>query len=190
MSCTEREGLCLPDSGLVGRICDGLFPDAALVMFGGKSLFGRVYMKGATEGWNADSGKSARAKLFFQEEMLVLKRRNAPKNGIVMGAGGGYLVLRWDGNCYTLDDGEVTTQKPSKPVNPPLQWNMLEPTTKDALLRSPAILAAFQKRGKECKGVTSGVVSKTCESADSALTAAVVDEVRKGIALPTPSKLP
>lgn len=159
-------------------------------MFGGKSLFSRVYLKGATEGWNADSGKSARAKLFFQEEMLVLKRRVAPKNGIVVGGGGGYLVMRWDSNCYTLEDGEVSTTKPAKPTNAPLQWNLLEPPTKDALMKSPAVLAAFQKRGKECKGVTSGVVSKACESADSALTAAVVDEVRKGVALPMPAKLP
>lgn len=189
-SCTERDGLCLPDPGLVARICDGQFPDAALVMFSGKSLFSRVYLKGTTEGWNADSGKSARAKLLFQEEVLVLKRRAAPKNGIVVGAGGGYLVMRWDGNCYTLDDGEVSTGKPSKLVHAPLQWNLLEPPTKDALLKSPVVLAAFQKRGKECKGVTSGIVSKSCESADAALTSAVVEEIRKGLALPLPSKLP
>ncbi|MBS2012452.1 MAG: hypothetical protein JST00_06180 [Deltaproteobacteria bacterium] len=159
-------------------------------MFSGKSLFSRVYLKGATEGWNADSGKSARAKLLFQEEVLVLKRRVAPKNGIMVGAGGGYLVMRWDGNCYTLDDGEVSTAKPSKLVNAPLQWNLLEPPTKDALLKSPVVLSAFQKRGKECKGVTSGIVSKSCENADAALTAAVVEEIRKGLALPLPTKLP
>lgn len=186
----KDDGLCLPDPAFVARLCDGSFPDAALVMFGGKSLFSRVFLKGATEGWNADAGKSARAKLFFQEEVLVLKRRAAPKNGIVVGAGGGYLVMRWDGNCYTLDDGEVTTSKPASPKNAPIAWHLLEPPTKDALLKSPAVLAAFQKRGKECKGVTSGAVSKACESADAALTAAVVDEVKKGIVLPIPAKLP
>src|SRR5262245_18836783 len=67
-TCTQSDsGLCLPDPSFVARLCDGQFPDAALVMFGGKSLFSRVYLKGATEGWNADAGKSARAKLFFQE---------------------------------------------------------------------------------------------------------------------------
>lgn len=190
-TCSVKDsGLCLPDPAFVARLCDGSFPDAALVMFGGKSLFSRVYLKGDMEGWNADAGKSARAKLKFQEEVLVLKRRTAPKNGIVVGAGGGFLVMRWDGNCYTLDDGEVSTTRPASPKNAPIAWHLLEPATKDALLASPRVLAAFQKRGKECKGVTSGEVSKACEVADGALTAAVIDEVRKGIALPTPSKLP
>ena len=192
VSCSVRaEGLCLPEAAFVARLCDGSFPDAALAMMSGTSPFSRVWVRGDTEGWNADVGKSARAKLRGQEEMLVLRRRTAPKNGVVVGnGGGGFLVMRWDGNCYTLDDGEVLTAKPSAPKHAPLAWNLLEVATKDALLKSPKVLAAFQKRGKECKGVTSGEVSKACEIADGQLGDAVVEEVRGGRTLPVPSKLP
>jgi len=185
-----KDDLCLPDAAFVARLCDGAYPDAALAMMNGKSQFSRVWVRGETEGWNADVGKSARAHLRASEEVLVLKRRHAPKNGIVVGAGGGYLVMRWDGNCYTLDDGEVLTTKPASPRHAPLAWQLLEPPTKDALLSSPRVLEAFKKRGKECKGVTSGEVSKACELADAALTEAVVREVRAGLTLPVPQKLP
>jgi len=183
-------GLCLPDAALVSRLCDGSFPDVALVLLQGKSPFSRAYVRGEREGWNADVGKSARAKLWDREEVLVLKRRLAPKNGIVVGAGGGFLVMRWDGNCYTLEDAEVATTKPSGPKHAAVPWHLLESGTKDSLLKSARVLSAFQKRGRECKGVTRGEVSKACEAADGALTAAVVDELRSGMVLPTPSKLP
>ncbi len=126
----------------------------------------------------------------FEEEVLVLKRRPVPKGGIVVGAGGGYVVMRWDGNCYTLDDGEIVTKKPPSPKHAPLQWHLYDTATKDALLKSAKVLAAFQRRGKECKGAMSGDVTKACEQADNALADAVVDEVRKGTSIPTPAKLP
>ncbi len=107
-----------------------------------------------------------------------------------VGSGGGYLVMRWDGNCYTLEDGEVTTKRPPSPKHAPLAFHLYDEATKNALLKSPKVLAAYQKRGKECKGAMSGDVTKTCEQADAALADAVVDEIRKGASIPTPAKLP
>jgi len=184
-------GLCLPDPAFVARLCDGSFPDAALVLLDGRSPFSRAFVRGEREGWNADVGKSARAMLRDQEEVLVLKRRLPPKNGIVVGAGGGYLVMRWDGNCYTLEDGEASTTRPAgAPRTSPIAFHLLETPTRDKLLASPKVLTAFQKRGRECKGVTRGDVSKACEVADAALTTALVGEVRGGVDLPTPTKVP
>lgn len=148
-------------------------------------------MKGDVDGWNADGGGSARARLRFEEEMLVLKRRSPPANGIVMGSGGaGYLVMRWDGNCYTLEDGELTTKRPAGPKTPPIPWRLLAESTKDALLKSPKILAAYQRRGKECKGAISGQVTLACEKADTAVSEAIVAEIRGGLVLPAPARLP
>lgn len=182
----------MPDAAFVKRLCNGSFPDVALLLMGKTSpSYTRMYMKGDVDGWNADGGGSARARLRFEEEMLVLKRRNPPTNGIVMGSGGpGYLLLRWDGNCYTLEDGEITTKRPSSPKTPPIPWRLFAESTKNALLKSPKVLAAYQRRGKECKGAISGQVTLACEKADTALSDAIVAEVRGGITIPSPERLP
>jgi hypothetical protein len=183
--------VCVPDSAFVKRMCNGSFPDVALVLMAKDAPFTRMYMKGDVDGWNADGGASARARLRFDEEMLVLRRRSPPAGGIVVGSGGaGYLVMRWDGNCYTLEDGELTTKKPSAPKHAPIPWRLYSERTKTALLDKPKVLAAYQKRGKECKGALSGEVSKACEQADTALSAAVVAEIRGGATIPVPDHLP
>lgn len=183
--------VCVPDAAFVRRMCNGSFPDVALLLMAKGAPFTRMYMLGDVDGWNADGGASARARLRFAEEMLVLRRRTPPSNGIVVGSGGaGYLVMRWDGNCYTLEDTELTTRRPASPRHAPMPWRFYAEPTKDALLKSPKILAAYQRRGKECKGAVSGVVSRACERADTALSEAIVAEVRGGLELPTPEHLP
>ena len=194
--CASPEAaICVPDSAFVKRMCNGAFPDVALVLMGKDTPFVRVFMKGDVDGWNADGGASARARLRFDEEVLVVRRRTAPRahDGIVVGSGGGgYLVMRWDGNCYTLEDGDVTTKRPPSPKVPPIPWRRLEDRTKDALRKSPGgrVLAAYQKRGKECKGALSGEVTRACEQADTALSNAVIAEIRGGLTLPVPEHLP
>jgi hypothetical protein len=191
MSCASNDGsVCLPDVAFVKRLCNGSFPDVALVLFSNAS-FTRLYLKGDIDGWNAEGGASARAKLTFDEEVLALRRREAPKNGVVVGnGGGGWLVMRWDGNCYTVEEGEVTTKKPSSPKHAPIPFRFYGERTKDALLASEKVLAAYKRRGKECKGAVSGEVSKACEQADVALSSAIVSEVRAGKSVPAPEKVP
>jgi hypothetical protein len=187
---TDDEGICVPEPGFVNRLCNGAFPDAALTLLSKEAPFTRMYLRGDVDGWNADGGMSARARLRFDEEVLVLKRRTAPKTGIVVGTGGGYHVMRWDGNCYTLDDSELTTKKPPSPKFASIPWRYLSERTRDSLLQDAKVLAAYQRRGKECKGAASGEVTKACEQADAALSAAVVSEVRSGNTVPTPEKIP
>jgi hypothetical protein len=182
----------LPDPAFVKRLCDGTFADVALALMLQGTPFTRMYLKGDVDGWNADGGASARARLSFDEEVLALRKRTQAAGGMQVGSGGGsWLVMRWDGNCYSLDEGELSMKKPPAPKTAPIPWRLYEPATKDALLKSPKILAAFQKRGKECKGAVSGEVSRACEQADTALSTAVVNEARAGgMTLPTPSRLP
>jgi len=99
-------------------------------------------------------------------------------------------VMRWDGNCYTLDEGEVTTRRPPTPKGAPIVWRFLQPATQEALSQTPQVSAASIKRSKECKGATSGDVSLACQKADEALSAAVVTAVRDGATIPTPARAP
>jgi len=183
------EGVCTTGDAFAKRLCNGAFPDAALVLMGKNSPFTRMYLRGDVDAWNADGGMSTRARLMFDEEMLVLRKRNAPSASIVVGAGGGYQVMRWDGSCFTLDEGELTTKRPPTAKHPSIPWRRLTDKTKDNLLKNAKILAAYQKRGKECKGQATGDTSKACEQADTALTTAIVTELRGGFTLPTPDPL-
>lgn len=189
-SCAPSATPCVPDAGFVKRLCDGAFPDVGLALFAKGTPWKRLAMRGDVDGWNADGGASPKARLLFDEEVLVLRRRAAATSGVVVGSGGGYLVMRWDGHCYTLDDGEVTEKVPPRPKAAPLPFRFYSDATKAALLKSPKVLAAYQLRGRECKGAISGAVTRACERADDALSAAVVAEVRGGLAVPAPERLP
>lgn len=190
-TCAGAAAPCVPDPAFVKRLCNTPFFDVALTLFAKESPFTRMYLKGDVEAWNADGGASARAKLAFDEEVLALRRRATPAGGMVVGSGGaGWLVLRWDGNCYSLEEGELTEKRPPQPKGAPLPFRLYEPETKDALLKNARILAAYKKRGKECKGAISGDVSRACEQADTALSVQIVTEIRGGLTLPLPSKLP
>jgi hypothetical protein len=182
---------CVPDASFVKRLCDASYPDVALLLMSKEMPFTHGYLRGNVDGWNAEGGASARAKLLFDEEVLILKRRsgNTP-GGIQVSGSGGYLVMRWDGNCYTLDEGEVTTHRPPSPKGAPIVWRFLQPATQDALSQTPQVSAAAIKRSKECKGATSGDVTLACQRADEALSAAVVSAVRGGAAIPTPARAP
>ena len=189
-TCAPSATPCVPDPGFVKRLCDGSFPDVGLALFAKGTPWKRLAMRGDVDGWNADGGASPKARLVFDEEVLVLRRRAAATSGVVVGSGGGYLVMRWDGHCYTLDDGEVTEKVPARPKAAPLPFRFYADATKTALLKSPKVLAAYQRRGRECKGAISGAVTRACEQADDALSAAVVAEVRGGLAVPAPDRLP
>ncbi len=180
---------CVPDPAFVSRLCNGSFPDVGLVLMQKSMPFTRAWLKGDVDGWNAD-GASARAKLFFDEEVLLLKKRDSAKGGMQVSGSGSYQVMRWDGFCYTLEEGTLSFRAPPKPKASSITWRYLENPTKDALLNDAAVKTANDKRNKECKGVTSGDVSLACQKADEALSAAVTAAVRGGIALPVPVKLP
>lgn len=191
-TCTSfRANPCVPEPEFVKRLCNTPFFDVALTMFAKESAWTRMYLKGDVEAWNADGGASTRTKLAFDEEVLALRRRKTPAGGMVVGSGGaGWLVLRWDGNCYSLEDGELTERRPPQPKGAPLPFRLYEPATKDALLKDVKILAAYKKRSKECKGAISGEVSRACEQADTALSVQIVTEIRGGLTVPAPAKLP
>jgi hypothetical protein len=178
---------CMPGTSFADRICAASHPDVSLALFSKGSPWTRIYLRGDVDGWNAEGGGSTRARLAFDEEVIVLKRRApAGSAAIVVGGSGGYQVMRWDGNCYSLEEGEVTRKKPPRAKHPGIPWKYLNEKTKSALLGDAGVKATYDKRNKECKGVTVGEVSLACVRADTAFSDGIVAAVKAGFALPAP----
>lgn len=190
-ACSGEPATCTPPPAFVDALCNANFLEASLALFEKGTPWTRGYLRGDVDGWYASGGGSARAKLLFDEEVLVLRARAAATTGVVVGNGGtSYDVLRWDGYCYTVDSGELTMKRPPKAKSPPLPFQHLGEPTQTALLHDAKVLAAHSRRGKECHGVTTGDVSLACVRADQALGDAIVEYVRGGGALPPPGKIP
>ncbi|MBI4700229.1 MAG: hypothetical protein HY744_03515 [Deltaproteobacteria bacterium] len=183
--------LCLPAPAFAARLCDGDYPTVALALLHKSSPFTRGYLRGKVRAWNASGGGASEETLEFDEEVLVLRRRAESAGGIqVSGAGGGYDVLRWDGACVTLADGELTLQPAPRPKSARIVWQRLEVEMREALRRDGAINEAYLRLAKECKGASMGVVSRACVEADTALGRRIADYVRAGGAIAEPSKVP
>jgi hypothetical protein len=191
--CAEPGGkMCLPPAPFVKRLCASYYPDVALSMLAKGTPWQRGYLKvKSVEAWNASGGMSSADKLVFEEEFVILARREAAQGGIqVSGAGGSYDVLRWDGTCASLMEDEVSLRGGSSPKNAKIPWKNLDEKVRDALAANDKIGKAYTDRRKECKGATMGDVSAKCEKADALLSKVVVDYVRGGGSVPAPAKLP
>lgn len=190
-TCTTSGDYCLPDGEFVKRLCTATYPDVALSLFAKDKPFSRMYLRGDVEAWNASGGRTHKMRLAFDEEVLVLRRRSAEgKGGIMMvGASATYDVLRWDGSCVSVMEGEITKAKPPAAKRPTIPWTRLEERTKDALLASPRIKAMQTRMVKEC-AQPGPKAQAACEKADAAFTAAIADFVRTNGGLPTPSRRP
>ena len=188
---SSSRATCTPPVAFVDALCNGTYLEATLTLFAKGSPWTRGYLKGDTESWYASGGASSRAKLVFDEEVVVLRVRAPSSGGIVVGDGAAvYDVVRWDGLCYTVDSGQLTMKLPPKAKHPTLPFHHLSEAMSSAMLKDGAVLAAYKKRGKECRGVTTGDVSLACEQADRGLGDAVVTFVRSGGSLPPPNKIP
>jgi hypothetical protein len=184
--------LCLPDAAYAKKLCGGIYPEVALAMHAKGTPFSRVYLAGDVEAWNASGGLTHRAKLAFDEEVVVLAK-HAPggSGGIVMtGMQASFDVLRWDGTCVSVMEGELTTKRPPAPKPAAVPYGRLEETTRRALLASPKVKAAHDELGKACSSVSTDAEKKKCEKADKAFAQAIVDYVRSGGALPAPARRP
>lgn len=183
---------CLPPAAFAKKLCGGIYPEVALGMFAKGTPWTRVWLAGDVEAWNASGGLTHRARLAFDEEVIVLSRHGAASmGGIVMtGAQASFDVLRWDGSCVSVMEGELTTRRPPAPKPAPVPWSRLEETTRRALLASPKVKSTLATFDKACSSVESAAEKKACEKAEKAFRQAVVDYVRGGATLPAPSRRP
>ena len=185
--------LCMPERAYAKKLCTGTYPEVALAMFGKGTPFTRVYLAGDVEAWNASGGRTHVAKLAFDEEVIVLGKHGANGNGgiVMTGAQASYDVLRWDGSCVSVMEGEITTRRPPAPKPADVPFSRLEETTRHALLAAPKVKATHEALFKACTSVASPAEKKTCEKADKAFSLAIVEAIRGGVAsLPAPARRP
>lgn len=184
-------GDCVPPQAWVKKLCNGVFAEVALYMFRAGTPWQRLYLRGKTRAVNASGGATVEGSLLRDEEVLVLRHRKADASQLQIGDGSGqYDALRWNGSCVSLEGGEVTTHRPSKPGQARIEWSWLGQGMRAALRKNEELNQAFQARQKECKGVTTGSVSKACERLDQKFIDRVAEHVRSGAELPLPEDHP
>jgi len=190
--CVKDTPVCDPGKKFVKRLCNGSFPSLALNMFSGGTPWTRAYLAVRdVEPVNAFGGLSGGEHLTLDEEVIVLFQTVADPNGMQVSGSGSYQVLRWNGTCATLQEGELRMQRPSRPKAAKVTWRFLENGTREALRQNETITETYRARKKACRGATMGQVSAKCEKLDKKLHEVVVSVVRDGsIELPTPEKLP
>ncbi len=182
---------CRPPGAWVDRLCQNTYPGLALYLFQSKQPWVRRYLTRKTEAINASGGMTREGWLEFDEEVLVLRMKKASADGIqVSGATESYLALRWDGSCVTLSGEEVTERPPPAAKHSFVTWRFLDDNIQQALKADDGVREGHRARQKECKGATTGTVSKPCVKADQRLNDLVVEYIRRGGEVPVPVKLP
>ena len=190
--CSKRKqrGECLPSERWVNRLCNDIYPDVALHMFKPGTPWQRFYMRARAEPFNASGGASLMGeRLEMGEEVIALRRRGSGGE-IQIGDQSGYDVLRWNGSCATIHDGDFSTTPPRQVRHSRVEWRKLSLEVRNALEAEPEIQATYEARRRHCKGATMGRVTAECEEYDKRLVDEVVRHVRTGVILPVPSKLP
>jgi hypothetical protein len=185
-----RHSECVPPPGWVKRLCDDVYPDVALHMFRPGTPWKRLYMLARAEPFNASGGASLLGdRLERGEEVIALKRRGEGE-GVQVGDTSGYDVLRWNGACATIHDGDFAEQEPNTVRHSKIEWRKLGLPVRSALEAEPDIAEAQEERRKACKGQSIGIVSDTCEADDNRFMDEIVRYVRGGAKLPPPAKMP
>ncbi len=186
--------VCMPERAYAKRLCAGIYPEVALSLLAKGTPFTRAYLAGDVEAWNASGGRTHRAKLAFDEEVIVVAKNGAaPTGGIVMtGAQASYDALRWDGTCVSIMEGELTTKRPPAPKPAEVSFSRLEEATRHALLETPKVKASHAALAKACfiSAIATTTNKSACEKADQAFSSAIVDAVRGGATLPSPARRP
>lgn len=188
----KNRGECLPPQGWVKRLCDDVYPDVALHMFAPGTPWKRLYMLSRAEPVNASGGASLLGERMERgEEVIALKRRSESDGQIQVGDNNaGYDVLRWNGACATIHDGDYAEDRPSRILQSKVEWRRLGLPLRQHLEAQPAIGAAYSARSKSCHGFSMGKVSGDCESNDRLLWEEVVRYVQTGAELPPATRTP
>jgi hypothetical protein len=189
--CARGKRECVPPPGWVKRLCDDVYPDVALNMFKPGTRWQRLYMLARAEPFNASGGASLLGdKMERGEEVIALKRRDNDGE-LQVGDNSGYDVLRWNGACATIHDGDFAREPPRGEImHSKIEWRRLSLDVRKVLEAQPDISAAEDARRKACKGVGLGEVGKDCEVYDRKFMDEIIRYVQDGGKLPKPSRLP
>lgn len=190
--CTSDSEECLPPATWVDKLCSGVHPEVALHMFRGGSPWKRIYSRSRAPAYNAAGGPSSDERVEKGEELIALRRNgdavSSSPGAMIVGDTAGYDLLRWNGSCVTLQDGEFSTNPPRRREHARVEWRWLGDQVRTALTSDGTVKEAYVARRKECKGATFGSVTKKCVEREDSLVTAIVDYVRSGGSLPEPSE--
>jgi hypothetical protein len=191
-SCQPDSDECLPPASWVSKLCGGVHPEVALHMFRGGSPWKRLYSRARAPAYNAAGGPSSDERVEKGEELIALRRNgdsmSSSSAAMIVGDTAGYDLLRWNGSCVTLQDGEFSTHAPRRREHARVEWRWLGDQVRTALTSDGTVKEAYVARRKECKGATFGSVTKKCVEREVSLVAAIVDYVRSGGPLPDPEE--
>ena len=191
--CGDEGEDCLPPEAWVDKLCSGVHPELALHMFRGGSPWKRLYSRAIAPAFNGSGGPSISDERVQKGEELIALRRNTDakrSNAGEMSIGytAGYDLLRWNGSCVTLHDGEFSSKTPRRRQHARVDWRALGDRVQSTLRADELISRAYIARRKECRGISIGNVTRKCVEQDKSLIKAVVDYVRAGGELPEPSE--
>jgi hypothetical protein len=188
--CAKKKWPCLPPQKWVAKLCEDVYPDVALHMFAPKSPWQRFYMLRNADPFNASGGASLMGdKMRRGEEVIALRRHNS-RGAFQTSDIGGYDVLRWNGACATVHDGEFQIRPLSDVGHAKLEWREIGFPIRQALEADEGVSATYEERRRQCKGISLGRVSAECEDYTKKLVDEVVRYVRDGGRLPKPAKQP
>lgn len=179
---------CLMPADFIKKLCAASYPDVTLSLFAKGTPWTRAWLAGDVEAWSASGGFTSRANVAFDEEVIILARHAAPSvGGIVMtGAGANFDVLRWDGTCVSVSEGELVSKRPPSPKASPMRFHRLEEATQKALLTSTKVKSSRDALEKACSGEKAA-----CERAEKEFANVVATTVRSGSTqLPAPNRRP
>jgi hypothetical protein len=187
------DGDCMPPSTWVDKLCSGVHPEVALHMFRGGSPWKRLYSRARAPAYNGAGGPSLSDERVEKGEELIALRRNSDARGssageMSIGDTAGYDLLRWNGSCVTMHDGEFSPKTPRRRQHARVEWRWLGDEVRSALQTDGTVKEAYVARRKECKGATLGQVTKKCVERENSLVSAIVEYVRSGGPLPAPSE--
>lgn len=180
--------LCVAPKAFAKKLCSGIYPEVALSLFAKGTPWTRLWLAGDVDAWNASGGLTHRAKLAFDEEVIVLSKHGAAQTGGIMmtGSMASYDVVRLDGTCVSVMEGELTTRRPPAPKPALVPWSRLEEPTRHALLAAPKVKSTHEAFEKACNVGD----KKACDKAEKAFSQAILEHVRSGLSLPEPARRP
>jgi hypothetical protein len=181
--CAAGSSPCQPSRDFVARLCAGKNASIALSMFGAETPWKRAYVRvREIDAINTAGGPPGDENLVFDEEVIVLNRRSASKTELSVSGADGYLVLRWDGTCSTVQSDEMTDRVPPKPLHAPIAFNYLSDELQSALLVDAKIRNLRRVQRDKCGG-RSLAPDAACRDANRKLGDRIVAALRSGLGL-------
>jgi hypothetical protein len=184
--------VCVPPPDFVDRLCRRNFPDVAVYMMGPRQPWTHRYVRAKeAQAVNPITGRVGEVPLTFGEELIILRYKTGPTDGGMQVSGTErYEVLRWDGTCASLEEGEFVETVPAKQRRyVAATWQRLGDRYRAALLESSAVAEAEEIRATDCKGFGLGRPPK-CHKALEELNRVVAEAVHDGFDLPLPESMP